>query len=363
MKSRNILTLALLLVLAAFPVVAKEKEKDKAAAASASAAGTGVAAYLGSEPISMDQVNKQAEAGMERLRQQEASFRRQAAQDTYTIKRAALDQIVQQKLIEKEAAARSMQVADLLKAEVDDKAGQITKAEVTDFYEKNKARLGGKTLEQATPDIENALRQQKLQTLRTAFVKDLQDKANLKVMLEPPRVNVTVPAGWPGVKGPEKAPVTMIVFSDFQCPFCKRAEPTIEQVLALYGDKIRYVYRDYPLSFHPRAMPASIAAHCAAEQGKYWDMYASLMKEQGDLSDDDLKKRASAVKLDAGKFNACYDGKKPEAAIKASFDEGMAAGVTGTPSFFVNGRMIVGAKPIEEFKAMIDEELARTSAK
>lgn len=359
MKSRNVLTLALLLVLAAFPVLAKDKDK----AASVSSSGSGVAAYLGNEPISMDQVNKQAEAGMERIRQQESSFRRQLAQDTYTVKRAALDQIVQQKLMEKEASARKMQVADLLKAEVDDKAGQVSKAEVNDFYEKNKARLGGKTLEQATPDIENALRQQKIQTRRAAFAKELQDKAALKVMLDPPRVAVNVPAGWPGAKGSEKAPITLVEFSDFQCPFCKRAEPTVAQILTEYGDKIRFVYRDYPLSFHPRAFPASIAAHCAAEQGKYWDMYANLMKEQGDLSDDDLKKRATAVKLDSGKFNSCYEGKKPEATIKASFDEGMAAGVTGTPSFFVNGRMLVGAKPIEEFKAIIDEELARATTK
>jgi len=92
-------------------------------------------------------------------------------------------------------------------------------------------------------------------------------------------------------------------------------------------------------------------------------MYANLLKEQGDLSDDDLKKRASAVGLDAAKYSACYDGKKPEAAIKASFDDGAAAGVTGTPSFFVNGRMLVGAKPIEEFKAIIEEELARAGSK
>ncbi len=362
MKFRNVLTLVLLLALAALPVLAKAKDKDKATA-SPSSADSGVAAYLGNEPIPMDQVNKQAEAGMERLRQQEASFKRQMAQDTYTIKRAALDQIVQQKLLEQEAAARKVQVADLIKAEVDDKAGQVTKAEVNDFYEKNKARLGGKTLEQASPDIENALRQQKSQARRTAYVKELQDKSKLRVMLEPPRVNVTVPAGWPGVKGPEKAPVTLIEFSDFQCPFCKRAEPTVAQLLTEYGDKIRFVYRDYPLSFHPRAFPASIAAHCAAEQGKYWDMYANLMKEQGDLSDDDLKKRAAAVKVDTAKFNACYDAKKPEATIKSSFDEGMAAGVTGTPSFFVNGRMLVGAKPIEEFKAIIDEEIAKAATR
>jgi protein-disulfide isomerase len=360
MKSRNILALGLMLVVTALPVLAKEKKEKSAAPASADA---GIAAYLGNETITLDEVNKQAESGMEQLRQQEVSYRRQVAQNTYNIRRAALDQIVQDKLLAKEAAARSVTSDELVKAEIDGKAGEPTKDEIKDFYEKNKARMAGKTLEQATPDIEKGLRQMKLQTRRTAFLKDLQDKAQLKVVLEPPRVDVKVPAGWPGAKGPEKAPVTLIEFSDFQCPFCKRAEPTVQQILKDYGDKIRFAYRDYPLSFHPRAMPSSIAAHCAAAQGKYWEMFNNLMKEQGDLSDEDLKKRAAAVGLDASKFAACYDGKKPEAAIKASFDDGAAAGVTGTPSFFVNGRMIVGAKPVEEFKALIDEELARAGVK
>jgi protein-disulfide isomerase len=365
MKSRNILAFGLMLVVTALPVLAKEKkEKTAAPPSSSSASGeAGVAAYLGSEPISMDDVNKAAEAGMERLRQQDAAYKRQVAQDTYNIRRAALDQLVQDKLLAKEAAARSMTADDLAKAEIDGKAGEPTPDEIKDFYEKNKARMAGKTLEQASPDIEKGLRQMKLQTRRGVFLKDLQDKAQLKVLLEPPRVDMKVPAGWPGSKGPEKAAVTLIEFSDFQCPYCKRAQPTIDQLLTDYGNKIRFVYRDYPLQFHPRAMPASIAVHCAAEQGKYWEMFNNLMKEQGDLGDEDLKKRAAAVGVDAAKFAACYDGKKPEAAIKASFDDGAAAGVTGTPSFFVNGRMIVGAKPVEEFKALIDEELARAGTK
>lgn len=358
MKSRKILIPVLLLALAAFPALAKQKEKG------ADAAGSGeVAAYLGGEPITMDEVTKQAEPGMERIRQQEAAARRQQQQDLYNVKRAALDQIVQQKLLDKEAAARKVALPDLLKAEVADKAAAPTKEEINAFFEKNKARMAGKTLEQASPDIEKALRQQNLQVRHGAFMKELQDKAQLKVMIEPPRVKVSVPAGWPGAKGPENAAVTIIEFSDFQCPFCKKAEPTIATLLAEYGDKIRFAYRDYPLAFHQRAMPASIAVHCAAEQGKYWDMHTNLMTEQGDLGDDDLKKRAATVGLDAAKFATCYDTKKPEATIKASFDDGAAAGVTGTPSFFVNGRMLVGAKPVEEFKALIDEELAKVGVK
>jgi protein-disulfide isomerase len=364
MKSRMILAFGLMLVVTAVPVLAKEKKDKKDAPAPSSASGdSGVAAYLGGEPITLDDVTKHAEAGMERLRQQDAAYKRQVAQDTYNIRKSALDQIVQDKLLAKEAAARSMTKEDLEKAEIDGKAGEPTQDEIKAFYDSNKARMSGKTLEQATPDIEKGLRQMKLQTRRGEFMKELQGKAQLKVLLEPPRVEVKVPVGWPGTKGSDRAPVTLVEFSDFQCPYCKRAEPTIEQLRSDYGDKLRFVYRDYPLPFHPRAMPASIAVHCAADQGKYWEMFNNLMHEQGDLGDDDLKKRAAAVGLDAAKFAQCFDSKKPEPAIKESSDDGAAAGVSGTPSFFVNGRMLVGARPIEEFKALIDEELARAGSK
>ncbi len=352
MKVRNCVVLVLAVVLAAFPAMAKSKKKideEKAPAAKAGAvAGAGdVVAYLGDEPITKQELDKQAAGALMKIRQ-----------DEYNVRRNALDQLVLQKLQEREAKARGVSLADLLKVEIDDKAGKPSDAEVSDFYEKNKARMGGKTFDQVKPDIEKALRQQQLAQRRAAFAKELQDKAKLRVLLDPPRVTVNIPDGWP-VKGPAKAPVTLVEFSDFQCPYCKRAEPTVAQLITDYGDKLRFAYRDYPLSFHPRAMPASIAAHCAQDQGKWWDFHNNLMKEQGDLSDDDLKKRAGALGLDVNAFTACYDAKKPQDMIQAAFDDGMSLGVTGTPTFFVNGRMMVGAKPLEEFRDVIDEELTR----
>ena len=185
----------------------------------------------------------------------------------------------------------------------------------------------------------------------------------VQVFLDPPRIPISVPASWPGVKGPEGAPVTLVEFSDYQCGYCRRAEPTVGQILVEYGDKIRFVYMDFPLSFHPRAMPSSIAAHCANEQGKYWPMHENLIREAGDLSDEDLKKRAAVVGLDAEAFGSCLASSRPQPGIEAAFKVGQDAGVGGTPSFFINGRMIIGAKPAEEFKAIIDDELARAAAK
>jgi protein-disulfide isomerase len=352
MKSKTLLIAILVLVIAALPALAKKKEKTEPAAAPAAAAATGggdVVAYVGGEPITKDDVDKLASRDLMRLKQQE-----------FDIRRNYLDQLIQKKLQEKEAAARGVALADLLKTEIEDKTAKPTEDELKQFYDQNKARMGNRTYDQAKPDLERALMQQKSAARRAEFNKELMTKANVRVLLEPPRVKVSIPEGWP-TKGPATAPVTLVEFSDYQCPFCKRADPTVQEILKTYGDKVRFAYRDYPLSFHQRAMPASIAAHCAKDQNKYWEMHQNLMTEQGDLSDDDLKKRAGAVGLDAAAFGECYSTERHKTLIQAAFDDGVALGVTGTPSFFINGRMLVGAKPIEEFKAIIDEEIQRAS--
>ena len=353
MKASNVWILALIVALTVAPAAAAKKEKKAGAdAAATTVAATDVVAYVGDVAISKQELDVQAGADLQKVRQQE-----------YDARKRALDGMIMQKLLDGEAKSRNVPLPDLLKAEVEDKAGAPTDAEVSEFYEKNKGRLQGKTLDQAKPEIEGVLKQQKLAARRAAFQKELRDKSKVRILLDAPRVDVpAIPATWPGMRGPQNAPVTLIEYSDYQCPLCRRAEPTVSQLLTEYGDKIRFVYRDYPLQFHQRAMPASIAAHCGAEQGKYWQFHENLMKEQGDLSDDDLKKRATAIGLDGAKFAACFEAKKVQPAIDVAFKEGQSLGVTGTPSFFVNGRMIVGAKPIDEFKALIQEELDRASA-
>ena len=350
--SKLFAAVVLLLVAAAVPLYAKKEKKEQVAptksTATAVTGGTGeVAAYLGDQPITKDELRKAAANQLMRVRQQE-----------YDILKNALDNMAIDKLLDKEATARGITKDELVKAEVDDKAAAPTKEEVDQFYEKNKARFGTRTREEAGPDVERQLRGPKVAERRNAFFKDLMTKGQLRVMLDPPRADVTIPADQPTM-GPGNAPVTLVEFSDFQCPFCKRTQPTVDQVLKEYGDKLRFVYMDYPLPMHGRAKPASLAARCAGDQGKYWEMYQNLMSGQGDLSDDDLKKRAAALSLDPAVFGACYDSKKHESAIQTTYETGSGLGVTGTPSFFINGRMIVGAQPIEQFRSIIDEELTR----
>jgi protein-disulfide isomerase len=173
--------------------------------------------------------------------------------------------------------------------------------------------------------------------------------------MKPPKMEVA--ADGPS-KGPSSAPVTIVEFSDFECPYCSRAEETVSQVLKQYGDKVRLVYRDFPLPFHPNAQKAAEAAQCAGDQGKYWEMHEKLFANQKDLKPEALKGYAKELNLDPAKFEKCLDGGAKAAVVDANRKAGEKVGVTGTPAFFINGYQLTGAQPFEEFKTIIDAELA-----
>jgi protein-disulfide isomerase len=205
--------------------------------------------------------------------------------------------------------------------------------------------------------IRNFLAQQRAQAARQAFLDSLKAKVPVRMTLEPPREKVS-DAGRPS-RGPAQATVEVIEFSDFQCPYCLRAHPIVAQVLQTYGDRIRFVYRNFPLPNHPDARPAAEAGDCAAEQGKFWPYYDRLFDHQDQLSVPDLKQHAAVLGLDAARFTACVDSRKYKNEVDADIAAGNDVGVTGTPAFFINGRPLDGAQPFEAFKAIIDEELAR----
>ena len=208
------------------------------------------------------------------------------------------------------------------------------------------------------PRIESYLRQQGGEIRRNEYIASLREQTSHKITLDPPRTDVAIPGEAP-VKGPGDAPITLVEFADFQCPYCKQVHPVVERVLLEYGDQIRFAFMDFPLVDHPRAMPASIASYCAAEQDKYWPYYQNLMVMAGDLGDTDLRKRATETGLDIAKFGDCYESRRYADQVQASFEHGKSLGVTGTPTFFLNGRMLVGAIRYEDFKQAIEEELEK----
>ena len=162
------------------------------------------------------------------------------------------------------------------------------------------------------------------------------------------------------VKGSDNAPVTIIEFSDFQCPYCgKFYEETLPQITETYIEtgKVKLVFRDFPLNFHQYAQKASEAAECADEQGKFWEYHNILFENQDALTIDDLKQYASDLNLDTEQFNECLDSGKYEEEVKSDMEDGSSYGVSGTPAFFINGQLLSGAQPFSAFQSVIEQEL------
>jgi protein-disulfide isomerase len=174
---------------------------------------------------------------------------------------------------------------------------------------------------------------------------------------EPPRVALV--AGNAPLKGPKNAPVVIYEFSDFQCPYCSKVVESVRQIEQSYGNKVAIYFKQYPLPFHNNAPLAAEAALAAHEQGKFWLMHDKLFANQASLDRQSLERYANELQLDMSKFRAALDSGKFKDQVKKDTEQGSSAGVTGTPSFVINGKLVVGALPFEDFKKTIDEELAK----
>lgn len=311
-----------------------------------------VVARVGSTAITLAEIDEQA------LTQVAGNFGSLTlAQALYEARRSALEDAIGNHLIDQEAKTRGVERADLIKTEIDGKVTVPTEVDVAAWYQANQARVQGAPLEKVAAPIRSVLVQERTLAARQVFLDALKAKTAVSVALEPPRLKVA--DGGRPARGPAAALVQIIEFSDFECPFCLRAHPTVLKVLSTYGDKVRLVYRHYPLPNHPNARPAAEASACADEQGKFWEFHDRLFENQTKLTAADLKQYASTLGLDSGKFNACFDSHKFAAQVEDDMEAGEAVGVSGTPAFFINGRVVSGAQPFEVFKRIIDEELAR----
>ncbi len=313
--------------------------------ASPTASGVGVVGEVNGSPILASELDAKASSRLARLRQEE-----------YEIRRQTLDEIVDERLLDAEAAKRGISRDELLQREVDAKTPAPSASEVETLYEQNKTRFAGQPKQQALARIGEVLGQRAKAERHNAYLEDLRSKARVAVRLEVPRTQVEIPKDAP-VRGPASAPVTIVEFTDYQCPFCHRAQGVMDQILTRYQGKVRLVHLDFPLQGHPGAFPAARASRCAAEQDKFWEYDHDLMTQPGPLDDADLKARAARIGLQAAPFASCLASDRHDTAIRAAFEQGASLGVNGTPGYFVNGRMVNGALPYEEFARVIDEEL------
>ena len=275
----------------------------------------------------------------------------------YEMKSRALESLIDQKLIEAEADRRGIGVGELLRQEVDAKAAEPGEAEIEAFFLGQKDFLNNRPLAEVKDQLAQVLRQARQQQARQGLYQRLRQNAHVSILLRPPKVEVAFDPT--RVRGNPDAPVTIVEFSDFQCPFCQRAYPVIKALLSKYDGQVKLSYRDFPLyQAHPQAQTAAEAARCAGEQGKYWEYHDRLFENFNQLSEETLAEHAAGLGLDSREFQACLQSGRHRAAIERDVQDGTEAGITGTPAFFINGVLVSGALPASVFEQAIEAELS-----
>jgi len=307
-------------------------------------------AVIDGQPITYGEVEKSSGG---KLKQAEVK----ALTDLYDARRGAIDEMLTKRLLEDEAKSKGKTLDQWYQSDFLQSLPPPSEAELKQLYEQHKNEVGGQSYEQVHDRLVQFMKQQKSRDQLTGFIDQLKQKHGVKVTLAPPNLpRVEVAAKGPS-RGPDNATVTIVEFSDFQCPYCGRVYPTVEKLMKDYDGKVRLVFRHFPLSFHPNAEKAAEAAACAQDQGKFWEMHDKMFTNQQKLAVDDLKAFAKDLGLDQGKFDKCLDSGEKAAMVSADEKDGESAGVSGTPAFFINGIFINGAVPYEQFKEAVDREL------
>lgn len=307
--------------------------------------------------VTEGEVRQAAASELKKLRLTRLQYEAKHKQKVHDAVESNLDRLVGLKLVEQEAERRSLPVQELLRLEVSAGLKQPTDQEVANFYQSNRKKLK-KSLEEMTGEIRRYLSRQQYQKRYQAFVDRLKAASQVESFLEPNRVEIQTLSS-PSL-GPVGAPVTLVEFSDFQCPYCARLAPVVKRIAGEYPGQVRVVFRQFPLrSIHAHAQKAAEASLCAFDQGRFWDMHDALFADIKKLGPKDLTARAKKLNLDLDAFSHCLDSGKYAAAVQQDLEDGMAAGVSGTPAVYVNGRVLKGSKPYDGIKKVIEEELQR----
>jgi protein-disulfide isomerase len=345
MRSRSVL---MAVILVAGCTAAPSSEAQPAAASQPAPGRPAVLATVDGVPITEDDVRAAAGLEISRLEEQ-----------IYQLRKQRVDELVARRLLEAEATRRGQSVEALEQAEVTGKVAPVAEADIDAFIEANKGRIRG-DVTQLRPQIRDFLAEQQADALRSRLVDGLRAGAKVEMRLEAPApFRATVDITGAPVRGTATAPVTIVEYSDFHCPFCRRVQPTLTALLEKYPDQVRLVYKHLPLdSLHPQARRVSEASWCAARQDKFWAFHDAVYTDgSSDASDATLTRFATKAGLDVAAFTTCLAGPDARAAIQRDVAQGEALGLSSTPGFFINGREVRGAQPLEAFVSIIDEEV------
>jgi protein-disulfide isomerase len=325
------------------------------AAAEGDAPATSVIGTVAGQPITEAAVVAASGDEFARLQRQQTIEQRQLetkfAQSRHELLQQRLDQMLDRDALEAEATARGVstdQVLAGLKLDVP------TEAEARAFYEANRGRIT-EPYETVAPKVLQYLTKQRTQSATRRFYDDLRAKHGITANLGPLRIPVA--ASGPA-RGNTAAPVTIVEFGDFQCPYCKQAEASLRTIMEHHPQDVRIVFRNLPLArIHPNAQIAAEAGVCANDQGKFWPMHDAMYDDQSRLTAAALRETAQKLGLDSKRFSACLGSDATRDAIAADENAADALGLEGTPYFFINGRPLDGNVPLEQFESVIAEEL------
>jgi protein-disulfide isomerase len=289
------------------------------------------------------------------LEQAESSKLLTAHYQYYQLEIKALDELIDNKLIEQKAKSEHLTVDQLIERDVKPTVKDPTDDQMEVYYEgldteQPYAVVRGKILDK--------IRQLRMEKALAAYADKLRTQSTVYVTLAPPRVDVGVETAQ--MLGPKNAPVNVIEFADYECPYCQKVAPDLRKLQAEFGDKVAFTFRDFPLPMHARAEKAAEAARCAGEQGKFWEFHDTLFQSK-ELDFDQLKVHAQALNLDTDRFNKCLNAGDEAAAVGQDRKEGVRLGLTGTPSFFINGHFMSGAVDYATLHKMVEQQLAETS--
>jgi protein-disulfide isomerase len=315
--------------------------------AAETAGDVGVVARFADQVITSAELDEAVKAQLISLRQQE-----------YELKRQQLEQTIYERLVERAATAAGVTAAQYTEQQVAAKVGEPAEAEIQQVLTQYRARLNPDDAK-AREQVVGYLKQQQQAKLNADLKERLFREANVEILLEPMRFEAKVAADHPVRGGGPKAPITLIEYTDFQCPFCIRVQPTLAQIMERYGDSVRHVFKHLPLPMHPQARLGAEASLCAGAQGKFWEMHDWLFANKDKIARDSLVTEATALGLNAEAFAACLDSNTFGARVDEDMSEARSFGITGTPGFLINGIAIRGAMPFEEFARTIDSELKR----
>jgi protein-disulfide isomerase len=274
----------------------------------------------------------------------------QAKYKYYMAEKQAVDKMVREELLDEAAKKEGVSVEELLKRHIGEvKTPSDDQVEV--FYE---GMQSDKPLAEIHNDIRQHIIDLRRQKAASAYLETLRTKGDVKIELEPPTTAVSSTAGAPTL-GPTDAPVKIVEYADYQCPYCKQMHPLIKRLREEFP-KTQLIYEDFPLPMHANAQKAAEAAHCAGDQGKFWEFHDEIFDYSGSLDVSNLRGMAKTLKLDQASFDQCLDSGKHAPDVAKGHIQGAALGITGTPTFFINGHMVTGAAKYETLRDLVAQE-------